>query len=448
VPSSQQFIARTDVIDRAVESEPCALPTVPIERVLRTCRLLWDERRFCLRLLLTALVGAIVVSLLLPPTYESNAVLIPSEPPTIGAMAKMGSLGNIASLAAGGGELLGMRAPEGRFVAILQSRTVADRLIDRFGLMKLYRASLRETARQILATRTFIVADRKTGLIVVTVQDCDRYRAAQIVEGYVAELDRLSSELNTGAAHRERLFLEERVAVIKEQMDAAAAKLANFSSTHGVMAVDEQAKTMMESAARLQGQITALEAQRQGLEQIYNPNNVRVRQIGAQIAALKQQQRKMRGSPAAPENSTELMPSFAALPTLGATYLNLWRENKILNAVFEVLTQQLELSRVEEAKELPTVRVLDRPNVAEMRVRPRRKMIVLVSCLLSLIFSVSWILVREKMRGLEDRHPLKSLCMEMAENFDRSRCGAWVRAARLLLLRERERFGSRRGNRS
>jgi capsule polysaccharide export protein KpsE/RkpR len=229
-------------------------------------------------------------------------------------------------------------------------------------------------------------------------------------------------------------------------MDTAAGKLANFSSTHGVMAVDEQAKTMMESAARLQGQITALEAQRQGLEQIYNPNNVRVRQIGAQIAALKRQQRQMRGSSSAPDDSTEMMPSFAALPTLGATYLNLWRENKILNAVFEVLTQQLELSRVEEAKELPTVRVLDRPNVAELRVRPRRKMIVLVSCFLSLILGVSWILVREKVRRLDDQHPLKFLFTEMAENFDRSRYAAWLRTARLLLLRERERFGSRRGD--
>jgi len=159
------------------------------------------------------------------------------------------------------------------------------------------------------------------------------------VEGYVSELDRLSSELNIGAsAHRERLFLEERVAVIKGQMDSAAEKLASFSSSHAIMAVDEQAKTMMESAARLQGQITALEAQRQGLEQIYNPNNVRVRQIAAQIASLKRELGQLRGFTPALDGSRELMPSFAALPALGMTYLNLWRENKILNAVFEVLT--------------------------------------------------------------------------------------------------------------
>ena len=443
MPPTQPFISRTDVIERNVEIEHRALPAPPIEVVLRTCRQLWDERRFCLRLLLAALAGSVMVSLLLPPTYESTAVLIPSEPPTIGAMAKMGSLGNIASLATGGGELLGMRTPDARFVAILQSRTIADRLVERFGLMKIYGATLRESARQSLANRTFIVGDRKTGLIILTVQDRDRYRAAQIVEGYVSELDRLSSELNIGAAHRERLFLEERVAVIKGQMDSAAEKLASFSSSHAVMAVDEQAKTMMESAARLQGQITALEAQRQGLEQIYNPNNVRVRQIAAQIASLKRELGQLRGFTPALDGSPELMPSFAALPALGMTYLNLWRENKILNAVFEVLTQQLELARVEEAKELPTVRVLDRPNIAELRVRPRRKMIVFISCLLSLILSASWILARERIRTMDDQHPIKSLYVELSENFARSRTANRMRRVHRILRRGLKRFGNR-----
>ena len=441
--SSHPSISRTEILDRRVELEPQLLPAQPIERILHACRLLWEERRFCLRLLLVALVGSIVVSLLLPPTYESNAVLIPSEPPSIGAMAKMGSLGNIASLAAGGGELMGMRAPEARFIAVLRSRTVADRLIDRFGLMTVYGTSLREGAWQALANHTVIIADRKTGLIFLTVQDRDRYRAARIVDGYVAELDRLSSELNIGAAHRERLFLEERVAIIKGQMDTTAEKLANFSSRHAVMAVEEQAKNLMESAARLQGQITALEAQRQGLEQIYNPNNVRVRQVGAQIAVLKQQLRQMRGSSAIPDTSPELMPSFADLPTLGVTYLNLWRENKILNTVYEVLTQQLELARVEEAKELPTVRVLDQPNVAEQRVRPRRKMIVLISCVLSLVFGVSWILLSEKLQTLDDQHPIKSLLTEIYGHMESNRSVDRMRGIRRFLLNRVKKFGHR-----
>src|SRR5258706_25718 len=168
--SPQPPISGGEILDGRVELEPQLLPALPIERILHACRLLWEERRFCLRLLLVALVGSIVVSLLLPPTYESNAVLIPSEPPSIGAMAKMGSLGNIASLAAGGGELMGMRAPEARFIAVLRSRTVADRLIDRFGLMTVYGTSLREGAWQALANHTVIIADRKTGLIFLTLQ--------------------------------------------------------------------------------------------------------------------------------------------------------------------------------------------------------------------------------------------------------------------------------------
>jgi len=450
MPVAQQFISRTETIERAVEVEVEGddLRLLRSERIVVICRLLWCERRVLLRLLLAALVVSVVISLLLPPTYESTAVLIPSEPPAIGAMAKLGELGNIASLAAGGGDLLGVRTPTARFIAILRSRTVGDRLLDHFGLMKVYGTSLRENGRQALANRTFIVEDRKTGLIFLTVQDRDRYRAAQIVEGYVIELDRLCSELNIGAAHRERLFLEERVAAAKAQMDVAAQKLASFSSTHAVMAVDEQAKSMMESATRLQGQITALEAQRQGLEQIYTPNNVRVRQVGAQITAMKQQLRHLRGSTAMPDSSEELMPSFAALPTLGVTYLDLLRDNKILNAVYEVLIQQLELARVEEAKELPTVRVLDRANVAELRVRPPRSLIVAVSCLLSIGLGIGWILTRERLLELDDQDPIKSAWLKVCGHLSASNSADRLRGTRLLLQRLRDGIGSHLGGRA
>jgi uncharacterized protein involved in exopolysaccharide biosynthesis len=430
---SPKFTTERKTLPTAIESVPNSLSSG--EQLVRTTRLLWTKRSFILGFVFFAFLASVVVSLILPPVYESSTILIPSQPPSMGSLSNLqGSVHDIVSAAANTGDLLGFTTPNALFLSILRSRTVADRLIDRFDLMKLYGTTKRTTARQTLEDNTVISEDRKAGVIVVKVMDRDRYRAAQIAQGYIDELDRLSAELNTGAAHRERVFLDARLAEVKKEMEAAAQKLASFSSTNGVFAVDEQTKGMMEGAAKLEGQIATLNAELQGLEQIYTANNIRVRETRAQIAGLERQLAKLRGGTSDDPGSMDAgfsgFPSLGKLPNLGIAYLDLWRQNKVLNTVFEGLTQRLEMVRVEEVKELSIVKVLDPPSVAEYRIKPRRTLIVLLSCLMATFVSVTLIIFRDVWDKTRETDPIKSFLVEIHGSFMQSGYGRRLESAR------------------
>lgn len=145
--------------------------------------------------------------------------------------------------------------------------------------------------------------------------------------------------------------------------------------------------------------MTAAESELRGLETIYSDDNVRVRALRARTEELRRQLRKLSGgsSESAGElNSGELYPSVRKLPLLAAAYSNLYRRTKVQETVFEILTRQYEAARVQEAKEIPTVKVLDAADVPEKKSYPPRLLIVMLGLLVSLsagamfIFGQAW----------------------------------------------------------
>src|SRR5262249_51393048 len=154
----------------------------------------------------------------------------------------------------------------------------------------------------------------------------------------------LVTELTTSAAHRERVFLEERLKIAKDELDSSARELSEFSSRNATLDPKEQGHSMMDSAATVYGQLIAAQAERSSLEQIYRPDNVRVRQIGARINELQRQLEKLGGPPTGSSDSSvdsqSLYPSIRKLPLLGVQYSDLYRRTKNNEAVFETLTKE------------------------------------------------------------------------------------------------------------
>ena len=179
------------------------------------------------------------------------------------------------------------------FVGILGSRTVEDRLVQRFDLKQAYGLRLEEDATKKLAENTGIAEDHKSGIITITVTDRDSQRATSIAQSYIEELNRLAAELSTSAAHREKVFLEQRLAEVKVDLDQASRDFSQFASKNTAIDIKEQAKAMVEAAATLQGQLIAAESQLKGLEEIYTANNVRVRSVQARITELQHQLDKL-----------------------------------------------------------------------------------------------------------------------------------------------------------
>jgi uncharacterized protein involved in exopolysaccharide biosynthesis len=411
----------------AARPEIARMPEIltPSDRTFIAFRLLWEHRKFVLTFVLRGTLLALLIAFLIPATYESTTQLMPPDSQAGTAMSMLAALsagtGGATGSASGGigmaADLLGMKSSGALFVSVLHSDTVEDRLINRFDLRGVYWVKTYKSARKKLASRTDISEDRKSGVITITVTDRDPARAAALARAYVEELNHLVAELNTSAAHRERVFLEGRLKDVKEDLDRSSRDFSDFASKNTAIDIKEQGRAMVEAAAALQGQLIAAESELRGLEQIYTPNNVRVRSVQARIAELKRQLDKLGGdsSPEPNDSGSEasLYPSIRQLPRLGVPYADLYRRVRINETVFETLTKLYELAKVQEAKEVPSVKVLDVAQPPEKRSGPPRLVIVIAGAMLSLCFAAIWLFGSGAWEATDDNDPRKALLRDV-----------------------------------
>jgi uncharacterized protein involved in exopolysaccharide biosynthesis len=406
--------------------EPAPVEAAKSARGMAYLWLFWIERRILGAGALAGLALATLLAFVLPKQYQSAVQLMPPESQS-GSATMLAALGAKAGsgLGAMAGDLLGGNSSSALFIGILRSRTLEDRLVERFSLKRVYGVRLEEDARTRLANNTGISEDHKSGIVSLSVVDRDPARAAAIAQGYVEELERLVSELSTSAAHRERVFLEERLKVVQAELDRAAGDFSRFASRNDAINIPEQGKAMVEAAAALQGQLIAAESELKGLSEIYTSSNVRVRSLQARVSELRRQLGKLDGdqaparSPVPSGNSPEARldyPTIRELPILGVTYADLLRRAKIQETVLETLTQQFELAKVQEAKDTPSVKVLDAANVPERKVFPPRLLIIFWGTLLGLISSALWVEAGKWWGKLDCRDPRKILANEVLQS--------------------------------
>lgn len=362
-------------------------------------RLLWAHRVFLWRCTLAGFVLAVFVALMIPKEFISTAQLMPPDSQSGAGLAMVAALAGQSGsgLNSVAGDLLGVKTTGALFITVMRSRTVEDRIIQQFDLKKAYWTGLQESARRRLEMNTGISEDRKSGVITLRVTDRDPNRAAQIAAAYISELDALMAQLNTSSAHRERLFLEERLTTIKAELELSEKDFSQFASKNAAIDITAQGKAMLEGAATLQGELIAAESELQGLRQIYSDNNVRVRSTQARVNELRNQQSKLGGKYTVPSSgntepsSADSYPTLRQLPILGVIYADKYRQLKVEEAVFETLTKEYELAKVQEAKEIPSVKVLDSPDVPERKSYPPRFLIAGGGTMSAFILAAIWI---------------------------------------------------------
>jgi uncharacterized protein involved in exopolysaccharide biosynthesis len=384
-------------------------------RTLARARQVWDRRRLVLRVTAWGLGMAAAAAFLIPGRYTSTTRLMPPEGASGTAATMLAALsGPTSGLPAFAQNLLGLKNTGALFLGILQSRTVEDDLVAKFHLEKVYGANGREAARKVLEARAAISLDPQTGIIAVAVTDRQPRRAAAMAREYVAELNVVVNQLNTSSAHRERVFLEQRLAQVQQGLEAAEKNFSQFSSRNSAIDIKEQGKAMVTAAATLQGQLIATESELEGLRQIYTDNNVRVRALEARAGELKRQLEKLGGkSTGEADGIQSLYPPIRQLPVLGVTYADLYRKVKVQEAVFETLTQEYELAKVEEAREIPTIKVLDPANVPEKRSFPPRLLIMFLGTFVAGVAAVVWVVASGLWREMDPQDPGKLLAEEV-----------------------------------
>ncbi len=383
-------------------------------------QLLWQHRRLLARAVPYGFLASALLAFLIPARYESMARLMPPDGNQSSgfAMAAAALSGAPATLGGIAGGILGLKSTSDISVGILSSRTVQDKLIEQFELRKLYGDRRMEDARRDLAECTSISVDRKSQIISLTVTDHDPKRAAALAQAYVEDLNRLVAELSTSSARRERIFLEERLKTVSQDLEAAEKEFSQFSSKNSAIDIKEQGKAMVEAAATLQGQYIAAQSELEGLKQIYTDNNVRIRSVKARIAELKHQLERLGGkgedaSAPAGQQQDALYPSIRKLPLLGVTYADLYRRTRVQEAVFESLTKEYELAKVQEVKEIPVIKILDAANIPEKKSFPPRLLIIFLGTTLAFVVAVSWVFGKTTWDKTDTNDPRKLFAQEV-----------------------------------
>lgn len=384
------------------------------------------HKRAMVWVFLVALAASVAAAFLTPKHYESTTQIMPPEGPNPAALLAAATGKLPAGLGELAGGLLGVKNSGPLWVNLLQSRTVLDNQIDHFDLMKVYKSKYRQSARKKLASRTDVSEDHKSGVIRLTVTDTDPSRAQALANGYIDELNKLLADVSTSAARRERIFIQQRLNQAKSDLETAEVQFGQFASKNSTFDLKEQSRAIVGAGAQLEGQIIAAQSELEALQQTYTDDNIRVRTVKARISSLKRELAKM-GGPAGSvgttngENNEEnngdesrvplapgnISPSIRQLPILGVQWTDLYRRAKIQETVYELLTQQYELAKIQEAKETPTVKVIDTANYPERKSWPPRSLFILLGPLLALLGALTWFKLRRDWDTLPADAPSK-----------------------------------------
>jgi uncharacterized protein involved in exopolysaccharide biosynthesis len=344
------------------------------------------HKRMIIRFTLAVAVLTAVYSLSLPNIYTSEALIFPSQEDKGLASAMLAQLGGLAGLAGGS---LGGKTLEELYVTMLKSEAIKDPIIDRFGLMKRFKAIYRADAYRRLDANAKVSAGKKDGVITISVSDRDPRWAAAVADAYVRELGSLTVRLNVTGAGKNRLFLENRLGGAKSDLARAEDALKAFQTKNKALDVPEQAKATIGGVAQLRAQLALHEVQLATLRRQFTDASQEVKNAKASIDNMKAQINQLEGQ------GGGSIPSIGSVPDLGQEYIRLMREFKVQETIVELLTKQYELAKINETKDISPFQVIQSPKVPERKSKPKRSIMVILATLTAFFFSVLVAFIRE-----------------------------------------------------
>jgi tyrosine-protein kinase Etk/Wzc len=344
-------------------------------------------RKVVLLNLVAVALGAAVLSFVAPAWYTSRASLIPTESST-------GEIG-LFSLLETSFPLLripGVSTPSETMVAILTSRRVAEEVIRENGLQKLYRARTMDHAVTALERRMGVDVD-ENGVVRIQAEARDRELAASIVASLVASLERYNAEVRSTTGRKAREFVEARLAQAVAELRTAENALAAFQRKNASIQIDEQAKAAIGAMAEIESRAATAEIKLAMLRTYASPSHPEVKRLENEVRRYREALESVRTG-AVGEGAPDLLNGIvlaplASMPALALEYVRLARDVEVLNTVYLFLVQELETAKIQEAKDTPTVQILDAPTRPEIRTRPIRKLMVAVGALIGLLVGVT-----------------------------------------------------------
>jgi uncharacterized protein involved in exopolysaccharide biosynthesis len=329
-----------------------------------------------------AAIISLVISLLMTPIFRAETKILPPQQGSSNiAMQLLNQMGGFANLAP---NALGMKNQNDMYIGILRSRTVYDRIIDRFGLMKLYKAKYREDARKDLA-KAMTAKSGKDGMIVATVEDPDPKRASDMANAFVEEMVGVSKGLAITEAAQRRLFFEEQLKDVKISLTRAEEGIKGFQEKTGALKIDDQAKAVIQGIGNLRAQIAAREVQYKVAQTFATPQNPDLQRIEEELRGLKAELNKLEQKGG--NNHDPLMPT-GRMPSVGMEYLRKLRDVKYNETLYELMAKQYEMAKLDEARDAVVIQIIDKAVLPERKVKPKRALIVVLSTVAGFLCSM------------------------------------------------------------
>ncbi len=381
------------VYEHDVASNPPAIKGPAEADAIAVLLVLAKNKMRILKITLAAALVALIVAALLPQMYTATTTILPPQQNQSSLTSMLGQLGAITGL---GSADLELKNPGDLFVAMLGSRTVEDRLIDRFDLRKVYSLKRYQDARKELESRSDIIAERE-GLISIAVTDRSPQRAADLANAYVEELHVLNSNLAITEAGQRRVFFQQRLDAEREDLARGELALKQAQETSGLIQPDAQGRAIIQSVADMRAQVAAHEVQLQAMRSSATENNPDVQRAELELAGLRSQLAKLQHNTGEMGNGNLEVPT-TRLPEAQLEYIRRARDLKYHEALYEFLGKQLEAARIDEAKDAILVQVVDKAVVPERKSGPRRTLIVLVTAAGAFLLACLAVLLTELLR--------------------------------------------------
>jgi len=347
--------------------------------------------------LLAALTG-VVVSLTTAPTYVSRASIMPSQQSggSGGGLANLGGLAGLAALGGLSNIASGIKSSDEMYIALMRSQSVQTALIDQLKLKERYGAKNTEEARQTLTLNVTILADKKSGLLLIDAQDKDPRFAAQLANAYVKELNVILSRLAVTEAQQRRAYYEQQIVKSQSKIPQLEQEYKEAQKSSGL-----EVASLLSEPATLPGQIAAKELQLQVLSRFATPQNPEIKRLAQEISALRAQMAKYELSKSESKTSNpskSLQSNESTRANIVQKATQAYNTLKIHEALLDGYLKQLELAKVDEAKEAPAVQVVDEAKVPEVRAKPERTKLVIAYTVTGLVIAFVFAALRALLR--------------------------------------------------
>jgi len=358
-----------------------------------------------------AFVAALVSFFVLTPQFESSAVIMPARSSNVNsglsALANQSGLGAFLNFTGGDQEVT-------RFVEILKSRDLAEKILSEAQMPKFVQdpqtipeAGSREyremRERLIKRFQSATSVENQGNVIRLSFQSPSAELSAETVELYLQGLqDFIESNLVT-QAKRTEVFVEERLAEAEANLRQAEEDYLQLQKEEGVVALPSQVNLALNAASRIRSQIIEKEMEIELLKTIMKDSS-EVRRLESEKTQLEAQLKKIisgkEGSRSKKSTTPDILTPLSKSSGLEFQFGNVEREYMVKSKIIELLTQQLEIAKIETKKNEPAFQVIDTPKVAVFASSPKKRLNTAIGFVVGFILSAFAVLILNQFRRL------------------------------------------------